>query len=347
MIRGAATSAVLVLLAVACGGGGDGGDQDASSGDTAKPEAERSFEGAFAGTSLAIESTVKDDKNVGEERQTIWYLSCASKGCTKVHQRSSHEPERRTGGTWLFERDGNELVAVDVRTGACTAPATGEYTQRLTWTWVIGKDGAMTGELLQDFKGCDLDSTSRTKTTMGTDGKRLPYLADPSAIVAALNAYDDAFAVISAEYESCNAQTDDPATIVEGSECLERIVGTWLSGLGELEKAIAAGPPEDAPEKCREAWEELPAVSTVLDPATQARDAIATVNREGGDLGVALNEHLQAALTANEQFQPGLTLIAYSCISPEVAAADLGEEARLTFDTNQVLFANPEPASGG
>ncbi|HVF31581.1 MAG TPA: hypothetical protein VM933_00980 [Acidimicrobiales bacterium] len=338
-MRRLAFTATALLLLAACGGG-DGDGEDASSTDTAK-EAVRSFEGAFAGTSLTTESTVKDDKKVGEKEEVTYYLSCADKGCAKVHQRSS-EVTGRDGGTWLFERDDNDLVAVDVLTGACTEPATGEYTQRLTWTWVIGDDGTMTGELLQDFKGCDLDSTSRTETTMVADGKPLPYIANPGGIVAALNAYNDAAAPLYAESTACHAQIEDPATIAEGAACLQRTVGTWVGGLAELEKATAGGPPENAPEKCRESWQELPAVSTVLNPATQARDGLTEAN-----ISAAVNEHLQAAFTTNEPLQTGLMRIAYSCISPDVAAADLGEGGRLVLDTEKILVANSEPVSGG
>jgi hypothetical protein len=221
--RSAVIGAVsLCLLLSACGGGGDDPAGGAGSPETAlettagaataETDSGRSFEGVFAGSSRTTKSTVAGDPDVGKEFKRAFTLTCVDDDCAQLYLRSNVKPGRRGSGTWLFEQDGDELTAEDVRTGPSESAA-GEYRQVLAWRWTVQEDGALRGALTQTFTGCKLDSTSTTVTTMAAEATAmpLPYAssADAEQIAAELTGYDAAFTQVNDGYADCDTASPE------------------------------------------------------------------------------------------------------------------------------------------
>ena len=342
--RSAALVCSGVMLLAACGGGG-GGDaaSEASTTTTAAPK--RSFAGVFAGSQTTVESTVPGDEKVGEEQKGTFVLTCVDRACREIFQRASFSITSRGGGTWRLERDGEQLRGSDIREAPCDGDVEGDYRQVLTWTWTVADDGAMTGELTQEFTGCGKDSTSRTTTAMDAKpaSETTPYLAGAAAtkLLAALTAYDAAFKPISDTYPTCLDQVSKEATVTDGVKCFAQGFETWRAGLVAFGEAVTGDPPTGASESCAEAWKGVPPPANITTSVERARDEFRAVEAGGGDIQKAVDEHAQAALQANEPFQPAITQLAYDCISPLALRKD-AKKGVSAFDVNRTLIANDD-----
>lgn len=337
---------ILGVLVAACGGGGNGSGNGASDATTATTTALRSFEGLFDGTNTTVESTVADDKDIGQEIRGFYALVCDDEACTRIYQRSSFGLDTRTGGTWLFVRDGTSLRATETSTGNCDGKP-GTYRQEITWTWNVIAGGSMEGEIRQTFTGCERDATSLTKTTMQaqptSESVGFAAAGEAERVAKALNDYDKAFAAINGSYQRCNEQVSTDGQVGDGVQCFVDSLTTWGAGLRALAEALAAGAPADAGEPCKRAWTNVPDPASLAGQVEAARDEFRRVAAEGGNLDRAMNELLPAALAANADFQIGVTNVGYACISPNEVDR-LGDEGALVLDTNRALLAGDNKA---
>lgn len=327
--------ACLALGAAACGGGGGTTGTGAAS-----PPPPPAVDGTYTGET-AVDATTIPGQQTTAPRSMQFAFSCADATCGRVYQRTD-STRGLQAQTWLFDVTGDAWRSATVERGACTAPATGEYEERLTWTWTRAADGAMRGGVDQAFTGCAHDGTAHLTTTVAAARTGdLPYVTgeDAASLAGALTAYDVAYRGVETAYPTCREALYAEGRTVEGGTCFQGLLEDLTGALTALQGSLDARPVAAAAGSCGTA---LGAVSTgqPLSTAAAARTAFVTA-ASSGDYQPP-SDALEPAVTALGELGHTVTAVALQCLAPGDLRG-LGADGVLAVDVDGYL--RPAPAA--
>ena len=320
------------LLIAGCGGG----DDSSSTSGATTGATPGSIDGTYDVTTIVTETTFKEPAGKKSEKQLTFVFKCADDDCSQVYQRGEADPGAIQGRTYLFERDGDKWKSIGERSGPCTAPATGTYTERVEWIWTRDDDSTLEGEVDQTFTGCKLDGKAHFTATTGERGGDLAYLDGDAAdkVKAELTAYDEVLTKAYRDFPGCQEQLGTDGKVVQGGTCFSAMLTTWQAGLTKLESYLSSEPAADAKGACAKALEAADSTAKMSSEATKASAALAA-SKTSGDYEPASKAISTMVTTATPQ-QNELTAIANRCIAPDDLEG-LGDEGVLTLDTSKTV----------
>ncbi|HET6560769.1 MAG TPA: hypothetical protein VFG72_02755 [Marmoricola sp.] len=330
-MRTRAAAATLLLLVSSCGGSDARPDDGPSSAGTSTPAADPAV-GTYDFTSVITRSTIEQNEAGPESKETnVIYVSCWDDDCDTLAQRAAADMWHAQ--TFRLVPDGDTYTSTRTRTGPCGGDSDETFEEVFTLEWTLGDDGTLSGRAVQEFTGCGGGETERA--VYEVSGKKrasgeLPYLVEPVVgdVIAALNAYDEAFTTVSAEFAECLELSAE-----EAAACKAEIYRPWSTAMDTLGDALDLVTPA-ATGACRAALEgaELGATSQ------RVRAAAARLAKVDDKRSAAAAERVDR--TARGQataLQAQLVQVATMCVPP-ADYASLGEDGAMLIDSASSLI---------